>query len=355
MPTGFPVIDGFVDVIRAGNAYLNSPQSAVPTNNQPQLDGLERNKYVSTNLKYPLNVEELPHLIQFNIFAPYVGGQDDSLYKPVPATSGPIPHQVMRNGTNGTNITNMNLTAGAANPQLTSATKIESTIQMYMPETAVFTSEANWENTKTLDNFLSAGGDLTSGLGNLLGGAGGALTASAGRFGAAVGIGAALGQGLIKGVTGKYAQQMLYQNQGLVINPIIQVLYVGPELRDFEFTFFFAPTEQKEADNVKNIIKTFRAFMSPDYVVGNSYIGGLFRAPHTFDISFFRSSDKDRFQENDNIPRISRCILRAVNVDHGPDGVWVTGPDGYPVHTQLRLSFREMQIITQAMVESGGF
>ena len=62
--------------------------------------------------------------------------------------------------------------------------------------------------------------------------------------------------------------------------------------------------------------------------------------PSTFDIQYMY---KDGI--NENLHKISRCVMESMNVTYGGDR-YKTYEDGVPVETAISLSFKEMDLIT---------
>ena len=63
--------------------------------------------------------------------------------------------------------------------------------------------------------------------------------------------------------------QLLARGNGEILNPNMELLFGGPTLRNFRFSFKMTPRNQKEAEQVKLIIRAFKRNMSPDLVAVN--------------------------------------------------------------------------------------
>ena len=132
---------------------------------------------------------------------------------------------------------------------------------------------------------------------------------------------------------------------GHPINPGVQILYRNTNLRQFTFTFLMAPQSEEESTRMKNIVKKLRMFAAPEINSGAAY---LFNTPCEFEIKFYNKG-----QENENIPKIRRCVLTDVIADFTPQGEWSTFRNGHPVACQLMLSFQEMEIIHRDFIKDG--
>ena len=58
-------------------------------------------------------------------------------------------------------------------------------------------------------------------------------------------------------------QQVLQRGMGSLVNPNMELLFMGPSIRQFSFSFLLAPRSKKEQDQVVNIIRFFKQGMSP--------------------------------------------------------------------------------------------
>lgn len=134
---------------------------------------------------------------------------------------------------------------------------------------------------------------------------------------------------------------------GRAINPGVQVLYRSTHLRNFDFSFLFAPRSQRESVAMENIIKKLRMYSSP-------VDEGLFyRSPAEIVIEFHRRIDNSVGGINYHVIRMKRQTVRQIDVNYAPSGVYSTFKNGYPVHCMMTLRTKEMEIITRNAVEEG--
>lgn len=132
---------------------------------------------------------------------------------------------------------------------------------------------------------------------------------------------------------------------GKPINPGIEVLYQTTKRRSFLFTFLMAPSSEKESNDMKEIIKNLRMYAAPELAYLN---GAVMRAPAEFAIKFYHKNE-----ENENIPKIRRCVLSRVTVNYSPNGEWSTFSNGHPVSCMLSLNFEELEFIHRDLVSQG--
>ena len=57
--------------------------------------------------------------------------------------------------------------------------------------------------------------------------------------------------------------QILARASGEILNPNMELLFNGPSLRSFKFSFKMTPRNQTEADEIRKIIRCFKTHMAP--------------------------------------------------------------------------------------------
>lgn len=130
---------------------------------------------------------------------------------------------------------------------------------------------------------------------------------------------------------------------GAIVNPNIELLFQGPQLRPFNFSFRLSPRDRDEAKQVKSIIRVFKEAMSV-----KTASGGLFLAtPNVFKIKYINGTTKE---EHTSLNKIKTCALQSCSVDYTPDGSYMTFNDinsGYPMTSyNLTLQFQELEPVT---------
>ena len=127
---------------------------------------------------------------------------------------------------------------------------------------------------------------------------------------------------------------------GQAINKNVEVLFNGPQLRTFGYSYRFTPREPREAREIKEIIRFFKKSMAPKR--SNSRI--FLKSPNVFKLKYtFRNGDSHPFLNN-----IKICALTGFNVDYTPDGSYSTYDnqggqgDGSMTSYQVSMSFKEL-------------
>ena len=137
--------------------------------------------------------------------------------------------------------------------------------------------------------------------------------------------------------------QFITRQTGAAINPNLELLFGGPQLRTFSFNFTFAPNSSKEAKEVREIQRWFRQGMLPSRKRASQSSGSsLFLAsPNVFRIAY---KNKNRRIKGLNIIKI--CALTSCQIDFTPDGTYQSYDDvdgvSMPVRSTMGVSFTEL-------------
>lgn len=129
---------------------------------------------------------------------------------------------------------------------------------------------------------------------------------------------------------------LLTRVTGGIVNPNMELLFEGPDLRTFNFNFSLSAREPTEAKVIRNIIRFFKQGMS----VKTSNVGLFLKSPHTFEIKYFHEG-----AEHPWINKIKECALTSCNVNYTPAGNYATYEDGAMTQYDITLSFSELEPI----------
>ena len=139
------------------------------------------------------------------------------------------------------------------------------------------------------------------------------------------------------------AQGLLSRTTGAILNPNLELLFGGPKLRSFGFSFKLSARDAKEADQIRKIIRFFKQGMSVKTSSSNVFL----KAPNIFDIQYqtFNTDGTEIVHPSINI--IKTCALTSCNVQYTPDGTYMTYDDPYRTLTayQLTMQFSELDPI----------
>ena len=138
--------------------------------------------------------------------------------------------------------------------------------------------------------------------------------------------------------------QLLARTQGEILNPNLELLFNGPTLRSFRFSFKMTPRNDTEARQIKNIIRCFKKSMSPKVGSGNKEINEagaqntFLRTPNVFQLRYRQGKDEHKF-----LNKFKQCFLENISVNYTADGTYATYDDGTPVSMIMDLTFKEIE------------
>lgn len=246
----------------------------------------------------------------------------------------------------GTN--NLKLTTGT---EKNSKQKAEKTIQLPIPSNIGDTNQVDWGNGDTL-NPLAAGGieNIENALrsSNL---AVGSIDLFKKSFETAKTV-ATIGGGqdllvnyfkstLINSLGANTTPEgLLSRATGNVLNPNLELLFTGVNLRSFIFDFDFAPRDEKESNVVKEIIRVFKQSMAPKSGGTGAGAGLFIKAPNVFLLKY-----KSGNQDHPYLNKFKPCALRRMGMNYTGSGSYSTYADKTPVHMKLTLEFSELNPI----------
>jgi hypothetical protein len=142
--------------------------------------------------------------------------------------------------------------------------------------------------------------------------------------------------------------QLLARGEGIVFNPNMELLFNGPSLRSFAFSFQMTPRSQTESDAVKSIIRTFKSNMAPQVTTEGS--GSLFlKTPNVFELTYKQGNQPHSF-----LHQFKQCFLENVSVNYTGAGTYATYGDGTPVSIIMNLQFKEIEPIYDIDYENEG-
>lgn len=132
---------------------------------------------------------------------------------------------------------------------------------------------------------------------------------------------------------------------GLAPNPKKEQVFKGVDFRSFVFDYQFYPRDAQEAENVYNIINTFKYHMHPEFKDSSNF---LYIYPSEFDIAYYHGPAENRY-----IHRHTSCVLTEMNVNYTPNAQFTTFSNGMPTQINVSLSFRELALLTKDKVADG--
>ena len=147
------------------------------------------------------------------------------------------------------------------------------------------------------------------------------------------------------------AAQLLARQTGQIFNPNMELLFNGPALRSFNFSFKMTPRSPEEAQECKNIIRSFKSNMAPKTKNTGSLGGsGIFlKTPNVFELRYMKGGGEHPF-----LHKFKQCFLTNISVNYTGEGVYATYDDASPISMQLDLSFKELEPIYDVDYDDAG-
>ena len=136
------------------------------------------------------------------------------------------------------------------------------------------------------------------------------------------------------------ADTYLARSGGRVLNPNAEMLFQGPVIRDFSFSFLMIARNEKEGREIRRIIRFLKLGMAPKFR-NTTYL----KNPDIFTLQY-----KSGKGENDVLNTVNRfnpggLALTTMAVDYAPNGYWSAYRDSQPVAVKMDLSFTELRPI----------
>tara|TARA_Y100001963_G_scaffold117181_1_gene163021 strand:- start:118 stop:1269 length:1152 start_codon:yes stop_codon:yes gene_type:complete len=135
--------------------------------------------------------------------------------------------------------------------------------------------------------------------------------------------------------------QLLARENGEIFNPNMELLFNGPTLRGFKFSWKMMPRNKKEAEQCKLIIRAFKENMAPKTKAAKGQGGTWFlKSPNVFELRYMTGSREHSF-----LHKFKQCFLTDISVNYTGEASHMTYADGTPVSMQMDLSFKELEPI----------
>ena len=147
------------------------------------------------------------------------------------------------------------------------------------------------------------------------------------------------------GAVGLDPNEVLARTQGAVINPNLELLFKGPQLRPFNFTFQMGARNEGDSLQIMEILRFFKQGSAPQRTEAQM----LIKAPHTFQIEYLHRGAKNKF-----LNEIKECALLSVGVNYTPNNNYATFANGAPVSIELTLGFKELDPVFNDDYEGEG-
>ena len=129
-------------------------------------------------------------------------------------------------------------------------------------------------------------------------------------------------------------QGLLSRTEGIIVNPNLELLFNGPSLRSFGFSYKMSPRNEPESIMIKKIIRMFKQSMAAQRSTSNLFL----KTPNTYRLQYLTGGTT----EHEFLPKIKECALTSFNVNYAADGTYATFGNTSPISYELQFSFQEL-------------
>ena len=133
---------------------------------------------------------------------------------------------------------------------------------------------------------------------------------------------------------------VLARQGGRVLNPNAEMLFQGPVIRDFAFSFLMIARSQKEGETIRKILRFLKVGMAPKFRT-TTYL----KSPDVFTLEYKNGNGQNDLLKTVNQFNPGGLALTTMNVDYAPNGYWSAYRDSQPVILKMDLNFTELRPI----------
>jgi len=131
------------------------------------------------------------------------------------------------------------------------------------------------------------------------------------------------------------------RNRGIVINPNMEFLFKGPNLRQFRFTFLLIARNKKESDHIRDMVRSLKKHMSPKKTIDtfgdNQLFGAFLQTPDVFKLSYMKGTSGHPY-----LNTFKYCAMTGISVNFAECMTYMSYDDGAPVAVGLSMDFTEL-------------
>ena len=132
--------------------------------------------------------------------------------------------------------------------------------------------------------------------------------------------------------------QFVTRATGKSINPNLELLFAGPRLRSFQFSFNFAPQNPEDAKRARQIMRFFKQGMLPARGTSSDL---YLLSPNVFRLGFMNNGQRIK-----SLNAFKICALTNCAINFTPDGMYQSYDDpvsiSQPIRSIMTLGFTEL-------------
>ena len=144
--------------------------------------------------------------------------------------------------------------------------------------------------------------------------------------------------------------QLMARENGEIFNPNMELLFNGPTLRNFKFSYKMMPRNEKEAEQVRLIIRSLKSNMAVKTKASSGQGGSFFlKTPNVFNLRYRTGNSDHPF-----LHKFKQCFLTDISVNYTGEASHMTYADGTPVSMVMDLTFKELEPIYDVDYDEDG-
>ena len=147
------------------------------------------------------------------------------------------------------------------------------------------------------------------------------------------------GIGALMGIDSDDIVNSVNQQLGSIGNPYLEQFFDGIDFRSFSFQHKLIAFDREDSYIIHSLINAFKYYASPAL----SPTKARMEFPAQFEVEF-NFPDGKNSTINPWLPKIKRCVLESVEVNHTASDGWAIHDTGAPVDIELSLQFKEVEL-----------
>ena len=143
--------------------------------------------------------------------------------------------------------------------------------------------------------------------------------------------------GAMAGAASGLGSQLLTRETGAIVNPNAELLFNGPTMRNFGFSFNMSARSENEARRINTIIRALKQGMT----VRRSKSGLFLLSPNIFELKYVTGSGA----QNPHLNKFKMCAMTGMSVNYTPNQTFMALKNDMPVAYQVDMQFTELEPI----------
>ena len=131
---------------------------------------------------------------------------------------------------------------------------------------------------------------------------------------------------------------LIGRSTGNIVNPNLELLFNGPGLRTFNFSFPLTPRSDTETKTIRKIIRAFKRNMAPQRSSSSAFL----KSPRVFKLKYIFKDNTENDTSHPFLNKFKLCMLSRFDVNYTPDNSYMTFDDGGMTRYNITMTFNEI-------------